>query len=109
MTQRVKFCHAQEAKLEIIAHLTNHIFRNGYLPARNRTVVTWEGTCGRKIEEYEKLDALLAAGEGLSETSPLRLIIGKIRSCQFCRGFANHDGVIDAACAHTQPCHAACR
>ncbi|KAG2155798.1 uncharacterized protein EDB93DRAFT_1101586 [Suillus bovinus] len=75
VTQRVKLCHAQEAKLEIIAHLTNHIFRNGYLAARYRTVVTWQGTCGRKIGEHEKLDALLAAGEGLSDTSSLRLII----------------------------------
>jgi len=87
VAQRVKFCHAQEAKLEIIAHLTNHIFRNGYLPARYRTVVTWQGTCGRKIEEHEKLDALLTAGEGLSETSPLRL-------------------VIDATRTHAETCHA---
>ncbi|KAG2344511.1 hypothetical protein BDR05DRAFT_982478 [Suillus weaverae] len=84
VTQHDKFCHG-DAKLEIIAHLTNYInFRDGYLPARYRTVVTWQGTCGRKIEEHEKLDALLTAGEGLSETSPLRLIIDKIRSCQFC-------------------------
>ncbi|KAG1748584.1 hypothetical protein EDB19DRAFT_1893690 [Suillus lakei] len=65
-----------EAKLETMAHLTNHIFRNSYLPARYWTVVTWQGPCGRKIEEHEKLDALLTAGEGLSETSPLRLMIG---------------------------------
>lgn len=89
VTQRVKLCHAQGAKLEIMAHLTNHIFRNGYLPARYRSVVTWQGTCGRKIEEHENLDALLTAGEGLTETSPLRLII-------------------DPACTHTKTCHAAC-
>ncbi|KAG1780497.1 hypothetical protein EV702DRAFT_1023100 [Suillus placidus] len=59
VTQRVKFCHAQDAKLEIIANLTNHIFRDGYLPARYRTVVTWQGTCGRKIEEHEKLEQAL--------------------------------------------------
>ncbi|KAG0703777.1 hypothetical protein DFH29DRAFT_915032 [Suillus ampliporus] len=86
VTQRVKFCHTQEAKLEIVAHLTNHVFRNGYLPARFRTVVTWQGPCGRKIEEHERLDALLTAGEGLSETSPLRLMI-------------------DAAYAHPGTCH----
>ncbi|KAG1742332.1 uncharacterized protein EDB91DRAFT_1128710 [Suillus paluster] len=88
VTQRVKFCHAQEAKLEMIAHLTNHIFRHGFLPPRLRTVVTWQGLCGRKIEEHETLDALLAAREGLSETLPLRLMI-------------------DAACTHTGTCHAA--
>ncbi|OJA14478.1 hypothetical protein AZE42_05293 [Rhizopogon vesiculosus] len=75
VTQRVKLCPAPEAQLEIIAHLTNHIFRNNYLPARYRTVVTWQGPCGRKIEEHEKLNDLLTVGEGLSETSPLRLVI----------------------------------
>jgi hypothetical protein len=81
VTQRVKLCNAPDTKLGIIAHLTNHIFHNGYLPARYRTVVTWQGPCGRKIEEHERLDDLLTAGEGLCETSSLRLMIGKIYRC----------------------------
>ncbi|KAJ8593949.1 hypothetical protein M405DRAFT_809990 [Rhizopogon salebrosus TDB-379] len=86
VTQRVKLA---EAKLGITAHLTNHIFHSGYLPARYRTVVTWQGPCGRKIEEHERLEDLLTAGEGHCETSPLRLII-------------------DATCTHTRTCHSVC-
>jgi hypothetical protein len=105
VTQRVKLA---EAKLGITAHLTNHIFHNGYLPARYRTVVTWQGPCGRKIEEHERLEDLLTAGEGHCETSPLRLIIGKSAVIARLARVPLTFSIIDATCTHTRTCHSVC-
>ncbi|KAH7885409.1 hypothetical protein F5I97DRAFT_1381804 [Phlebopus sp. FC_14] len=74
VTQRVKL-DVPETKFELVAQLTNHIFHSGYLPANLRTKVWWQGSCGRKIEEYEHLETLLEAGDGVSETACLRLNI----------------------------------
>lgn len=75
VTQRVKF-HA-DLRLEKVAHLTNHIFNQGYLAPRLRSCVSWQGVCGKKIQEHASVQELLSWGEGASEEKAIRLIIGK--------------------------------
>ncbi|KAI0696262.1 hypothetical protein BC835DRAFT_1272215 [Cytidiella melzeri] len=59
-----------------VAHLTNHIFQQGYLPKHLRSRVHWQGVCGKKVEEHADLLELLVEGEGVAEDKTLRLIIG---------------------------------
>jgi len=73
VTQRVKF--DAQIKLEKLAHVTNHIFSQGYLPANLRAVVHWEGVCGKRIQECANIDDVLSWGEGVSEEKAIRLII----------------------------------
>ncbi|KAF9242628.1 hypothetical protein BU15DRAFT_43711 [Melanogaster broomeanus] len=75
VTQRVRL-DVPETKLELVAQLTNHIFQSGYLPAHLRTKVYWQGSCERRIEEHERLQTLLEAGEGSCESASLHLNIG---------------------------------
>ena len=75
VSQRVKL-DAPDVKLELIAHLTNHIFANGYLAPSLRTKVYWQATCDRRVEEHEQLEPLLEAGHGVNESACLRLVIG---------------------------------
>jgi hypothetical protein len=73
VTQRIKFdAHVQ---LEKLAHVTNHVFGEGYLPAKFRTVVHWEGVCGKPILESATLADVLSWGEGVSENKAIRLVI----------------------------------
>jgi len=65
-----------EVKLELIAHLTNHIFASGYLATNLRTKVHWQANCGRRVEEHERLEHLLEAGHGANESACLRLVVG---------------------------------
>ncbi|EGN98565.1 hypothetical protein SERLA73DRAFT_110123 [Serpula lacrymans var. lacrymans S7.3] len=74
VTQRVKL-DTPETKFEIMAHLTNHIFKHGFLPANVRSLVYWQTSCGRRIEEHFRLEELLTIGDGLAEEAPLRLVI----------------------------------
>ncbi|KAI6044707.1 hypothetical protein EDC04DRAFT_2560768 [Pisolithus marmoratus] len=76
VTQRIKL-DALRTKFELIAHLTNHIFASGYLAPNLRTKVYWQGSCGRRIDEHEHLEHLLCAGDGISESACLRLVIGR--------------------------------
>ncbi|KAI0795187.1 hypothetical protein BC629DRAFT_1286963 [Irpex lacteus] len=77
--QRVKLealhtaCHPAHPK---VAHLTNHVFQQGYLAKHLRTKVYWQSVCGKKIEEHADLLELLAVGEGVAEDKTLRLVIG---------------------------------
>lgn len=75
VTQRVKF--DDSAKLEKLAHLTNHIFTNGYLPAKLRAAVHWQGVCGKRLQECANVYDVLLCGEGVSEDKAIRLIIGR--------------------------------
>lgn len=75
VTQRIKF-HAQ-VKLEKLAHITNHVFGQGYLPANLRPFVRWEGVCGKVIHEHVSVSDLLTWGEGICEDKAIRLVIGK--------------------------------
>ncbi|KIK92569.1 hypothetical protein PAXRUDRAFT_147010 [Paxillus rubicundulus Ve08.2h10] len=77
VVQRVRL-DAVETKFKLVAQLTNHIFHSGYLPAHLRTKVYWKGSCGRNVEEHERLQDLLEAGDGTCETSCLRLNIGRL-------------------------------
>ena len=62
--------------MERLAHLTNYIFSQGYLEPKYRTVVHWEGLCGKKIEEGTRVEEVLGWGVGGCEEKPLKLIIG---------------------------------
>jgi hypothetical protein len=75
ITQRVKFA-GLERRFERLAHVTNYIFAQGFLPSKYRAVVHWETPCGRPISEFEIVDEILVAGEGITEENPLRLVIG---------------------------------
>ncbi|KAH7905451.1 hypothetical protein BJ138DRAFT_1164755 [Hygrophoropsis aurantiaca] len=77
VTQRIRLDNPA-TKFEMIAHLSNYVFSNGYLPAHLRTLVYWKGSCGRRIEEHERLEGLLIAGDGSSEVSPLQLVIDHV-------------------------------
>ncbi|KAG6919252.1 hypothetical protein DXG01_008048 [Tephrocybe rancida] len=78
VAQRVKLAAAasQQGRMDLIAHLTNHIFAEGYLSAKLRSVVHWEGACGKKIEEHFRVEEVLSWDLGTCEEKPLRLIIG---------------------------------
>ncbi|KAF9493622.1 hypothetical protein BDN71DRAFT_1082659 [Pleurotus eryngii] len=79
VAQRIKFDTAQVngAPFEKLAHVTNHIFRQGYLPARFRSLVHWEGSCGKRLSEGSSFPEVFAEGFGATEERPLRLVIGK--------------------------------
>ncbi|KAG6376999.1 hypothetical protein JVT61DRAFT_1042 [Boletus reticuloceps] len=67
-----------ETRFDMVAQLTNHIFKSGYLAPHLRSKVYWQAACGRKVEEHENLQTLLETGEGVCETSCLRLNIGML-------------------------------
>ena len=76
VAQRLKMDSA-EFKCEKLAHLTHHIFSNGFLPAKLRCFVHWELPCGKILQEHSSVVELLESGEGACEDKPLRLIIGQ--------------------------------
>ena len=76
VTQRIKFDNL-EKRFERLAHVTNYIFAQGFLPVKYRAVVHWEAPCGRRISEFAIVDEILVAEEGISEERPLRLVIGQ--------------------------------
>lgn len=60
-----------------LAHLTNYIFAEGYLPSKVRSAVSWRCASGKHIEKNTRLDYVLSLGGGVSEDKPLCLVIGK--------------------------------
>jgi hypothetical protein len=76
-TQRIRLDLPQMKCFERLAHITNYIFAQGYLPCRARSMVSWKGACGKHIEESVKVEDVLSWGEGVCEEKPLRLVIGK--------------------------------
>jgi hypothetical protein len=75
-TQRIRLDLPQMKCFERLAHVTNYIFAQGYLPCRARSMVSWKGACG-KHEESVKVEDVLSWGEGVCEEKPLRLVISK--------------------------------
>ncbi|KAI0317618.1 hypothetical protein OF83DRAFT_1171823 [Amylostereum chailletii] len=75
-TQRVKLT----AHHERLAHITNFVFAQGYLPSNVRPCVYWEGVDGGRLAESMNVREVLAAGEGISEEKSLRLVIGMLFS-----------------------------
>ena len=55
---------------ECLAHITNHIFAKGYLPGKARSLVSWKSSCGKRIEESTKVEAVLSWGEMFARKSP---------------------------------------
>ncbi len=49
---------------ERLAHITNYIFAQGYLPCKVRSLVSWKGACGRHLEESARVEDVLTCGEG---------------------------------------------
>ncbi|KAF8651965.1 hypothetical protein AX16_004608 [Volvariella volvacea WC 439] len=78
VTQRIKL-NCLPVKLERIAHLTNHIFAQGYLSSHVRPIVHWERSSGKTVDETTYLAEVLSWGEGVSEDKPLRLVIGDVK------------------------------
>jgi hypothetical protein len=86
---------------ERLAHITNYIFAQGYLPCKARSLVSWKGACGKHIEECARVEDVLSWGEGLCEEKPLRLVIGEYQSMEYmcflivksqtCKGVENID------------------
>jgi len=72
-SQRIKLDGHE--KLELIGHLTNYVFKHGYLSPELRSRVYWKGSCGTRLEECARLDDLLFRGDGVTETKGLRLVI----------------------------------
>jgi len=58
-----------------LAHLSNYIFKQGYLAPRLRSKVHWQGICGKLIEEHHDVFELLLRGEGATEEKAIKLII----------------------------------
>ena len=78
VTQRVKLVPGPTTpKLERLANLTNYIFSQGFLAANLRSVVHWQETCGKKIEESVYVQDVLSWDVGTCEEKPLRLFIGE--------------------------------
>ncbi|KAG5651220.1 hypothetical protein H0H81_009449 [Sphagnurus paluster] len=75
VVQRVKLTACESTRIEFLAHVTNHIFKEGYLAAKLRPTVHWEAPCGKKFEEHLRVEEILALGHGTCEEKPLRLII----------------------------------
>ncbi|KAF9054824.1 hypothetical protein BJ165DRAFT_1337235 [Panaeolus papilionaceus] len=76
VTQRIKIHELPPKACDRLAHVTNHIFAMGWLPAKLRTVVHWQKSCGFKLEETACVKDLLIAGDGV-EGRCLKLVIGK--------------------------------
>lgn len=76
-TQRVRLDLPQMKCCERLAHITNYIFAQGYLPCRARSMVSWKGACGKHIEESVRVEDVLSWGEGVCEEKPIRLVIGE--------------------------------
>ena len=76
-TQRIRLDQPQMNGCERLAHITNYIFAQGYLPCRARSMVSWKGSCGKHIEECTKAEDVLSWGEGVCEQKPLRLLVGQ--------------------------------
>jgi hypothetical protein len=74
-TQRIRLDAAHMKSCERLAHITNYIFAQGYLPCKARSLVSWKGACGKHIEECARVEDVLSWGEGLCEEKPLRLVI----------------------------------
>jgi hypothetical protein len=75
VTQRIKFAGLPR-RFEKLAHVTNYVFAQGFLPSKYRGVVYWQSPCGKRISECATVDEILIAGEGISEEKSLRLVIG---------------------------------
>ncbi|KAG6816823.1 hypothetical protein H0H87_002666 [Tephrocybe sp. NHM501043] len=77
VAQRVKLAEAahQQGRMDLVAHLTNYVFSEGYLPNKLRSVVHWEDGCGKKIQEHFRVEEVLSWDLGCSEEKPLRLVI----------------------------------
>jgi len=74
-TQRIRLDTPHMKSCELLAHITNYIFVQGYLPCKVRSFVSWKGACGKHIEECTRIEDVLSCGEGVCEEKPLRLVI----------------------------------
>jgi len=96
-TQRIKL---NEHNFDSLAHVTNYIFKEGFVAAKYRSVVHWAQPCGKRIGENVCVNVLLLEGEG-TEDKPLRLIIDEIPSCHA----GHHHGIGHHPEHHHTGCH----
>ncbi|KAJ8516477.1 hypothetical protein ONZ45_g6234 [Pleurotus djamor] len=83
VAQRVNFdsLNVHGNPFEKLGHITNHIFERGYIPAKYRSLVHWEGHCGERLSEGACLPDVFVEGIGSSEDYPLRLVIDNTVRC----------------------------
>ncbi|KIL66747.1 hypothetical protein M378DRAFT_160224 [Amanita muscaria Koide BX008] len=74
VVQRVKLAGV-EARFERLAHVTNHVFSQKFLPCKYRSVVHWECSGRKPINEFTLINDILATGQGVSEDKPVHLVI----------------------------------
>lgn len=77
-TQRIKL-NEYPAKFELLAHVSNYIFEQGFLVPKLRSAVHWEKSCGSRVGENVCVNTLLLEGQGTCEDKPLKLIISKTK------------------------------
>jgi len=90
VTQRIKFAGLSR-RFEKLAHVTNYVFAQGFLPSKYRAVVYWQSPCGKRINECAAVDEILIAGEGISEEKSLRLVIDDKLPHESCGGEREHN------------------
>ncbi|KAI5836282.1 hypothetical protein K523DRAFT_367611 [Schizophyllum commune Tattone D] len=73
VAQRVRLTEAPHIRR--LAHVTNYVFQEGYLPPHVRPFVYWQGICGRRIEDHIPVEDLLKWGEGINEDKALKLVV----------------------------------
>lgn len=83
VAQRIKLTEPP-AKFELLAHITNYVFEQGFLAPKLRSAVHWEKSCGARVGENVCLNLLLLEGQGTCEEKPLRLVIGTNQSYLDC-------------------------
>jgi len=87
-SQRIKLT---EHNFESLAHLTNYIFKEGFVAPKFRSVVHWAQPCGKRVGENVCLNVLLLEGQG-TEDKPLRLVIDELPTCPCHSGHSGHWG-----------------
>lgn len=68
----------QNHKLHDLEDVLEHVFQQGFVEAKHRSVSWWEKKDGVKVKASLSVEELLKQGVGLCQDSALRLVIGEI-------------------------------
>lgn len=69
--------HFQDHKLVDLEDVLDHVFRQGFVGAKYRSVAFWERRDGQRIKGSHNVEDLLEQGVGKCEESALRLVVGE--------------------------------
>lgn len=70
----------QSRKLNDLEDVLDHVFAQGWVESRFRSVSWWEKHDGTKIKNSSRVETLLHEGVGRCESTSLRLVIGRCTS-----------------------------